>query len=175
VMIHPEIEISWKNGELLSVADKGQYLLIELPHGLFFDLQDLVKNFRQLGIRPILAHPERLPEFLLEPGQIERVIDAGCLVQVSTKSVTHPSNGQEEKALKSWFKRGVVHVMGSDGHSPRRRPPKMAEAYQRIVHWAGSSSADRVFSTHGMAIYQGLPFFVPDPEPPARSWFSWFA
>ena len=39
VMVHPEIEASWGRGELLSVADRGQYLLLEMPHGLFVDLR----------------------------------------------------------------------------------------------------------------------------------------
>lgn len=172
VMIHADIEAAWKNGELLSVADTGKYLLVELPHGLFMDLQEMVRNFVDMGVRPILAHPERLPELLHEPGQIERLVRAGCLVQVSSKSVTDPANRRDEKALKSWFERGVVHLLGSDGHSPRRRAPLMADAYKRIAEWADTSVADRVSSIHGLAIVQGLSLPITEPKPVQRSWFS---
>src|SRR5438477_7331136 len=33
VTVHPEIEESWRRGDLLSIADRGQYLLIEMPRG----------------------------------------------------------------------------------------------------------------------------------------------
>ena len=38
----------------------------------------------------------------------------------------------------------------------------MAAAYERIRRWAGCAAADRVCSTHGMAVLQGLPLRVPD-------------
>jgi protein-tyrosine phosphatase len=168
VMAHPDLETTWRNGGLLTVANRGEYLLLEMPHGLFVDLGDTVKTLREAGVRPILAHPERQPEFLHDTGRIERLIRMGCLVQVSSHSVTDPPSGSDARALKSWFKRGIVHVLGSDGHSVNRRPPRMAGAYKRIAQWVGNQVADRVCSTTGMAILQGLPVRVPEPEPPPR-------
>jgi protein-tyrosine phosphatase len=165
IMVFPEVEVSWRNGDLLSVADRRQYLLLEMPHGLFVDLRATVTSLRQAGVRPILAHPERHAELLHEPGPIEQLIRAGCLVQVSSGSVTDPPNRQDGRALKGWLKRGVVHLLGSDGHSPSRRPPRMADAYRQIVRWA-----DRVCSTNGLAILQGLPLRIPEPEPRRARW-----
>lgn len=178
VMAQPDLEASWKRGELFSVADRGSYLLVEMPHGLFVDLRAISQRLRQAGVRIILAHAERQPELLHDTGRIEQLIEAGCLVQVSSGSVTDPPSGEDERALRDWFRRGVVHVMGSDGHSPRRRRPRMAQAYQRVVRWAGVSLADRVFSTNATAIVHGLPLHVPPPEPRraksflARLWYG---
>ncbi len=171
VMAHPEVDASWRKGELLSVADRGQYLLLEMPNDRYVDLTDTITKLQQAGVRPILAHPERYEELLHEPGRIEKLIKLGCLVQVSSGSITAPKSGRDEKALKSWFKRGVVHLLGSDGHSPRRRPPKMGEAYQRLVRWLGATGADRVCSTNGLAVFQGLPLRVPEPQPYRWLWF----
>lgn len=35
VMAHPEMELSWLQGELLCVANRRKYLLVEMPHQLF--------------------------------------------------------------------------------------------------------------------------------------------
>jgi protein-tyrosine phosphatase len=172
VMAHPEMEERWHKGELLSVADRGQYLLIEMPHNLVVDLRHTARNLNAAGVRPILAHPERCEELLHDAGRIEELIELGCLVQVSSKSITAPANSRDERAVKDWLKRGVVHVLGSDGHSPRRRPPVMADACRKIAHWVGASMADRVGSINGMAISQGLTVRLPKPEPRARGWFS---
>lgn len=174
VMAHPDMVASWRNGQLLSVADRGQYMLVEMPHGLFVDLRDIVRQLRELGVRPILAHPERQGELLHDSGLIEQLIHLGCLVQVSSASITAPREHRDEQAIRKWLKRGIVHLLGSDGHTVHRRPPRMAEAYERIIRWAGNAVADRVCSINGMAILQGLPFRVPDVQPRSRSWFSRF-
>jgi protein-tyrosine phosphatase len=171
VMVQPGIEASWADGNLLSVADRRQYLLVEMPDGLFVDLRDTVRGLLRAGVRPILAHAERNEELLHESGQIEPLIQCGCLVQITSDAVTRPGSRRDAQALKSWFKRGVVHVLGSDGHSPRSRPPRMAEAYRQITRWVNSHVADRVCSTNGMAILQGLPLRVPPPEPRSKRWF----
>ncbi len=174
VMACPDLEDRWQRGEFLSVADLGKYLLLEMPHGLFVDLTRIATELRAAGVRPILAHPERCQELLHDQGRIEALIRLGCLVQVSSGSVTSPASGEDERELKSWFRRGVVHVLGSDGHSPRRRRPTMADAYRRISDWAGTAVADRVCSTNGMAISQGLRLQVAAPEPRRAGWFSRF-
>lgn len=173
IMVHPEIDQSWDQGAFLSVADRGQYLLLEMPHGLFVDLRAIVKRLHQAGVRPILAHPERHGELLHDPGNIEQLIQAGCLVQVSASSITHPANGRDQQGLKSWFRRGVVHLLGSDGHSVDRRPPRLRAAYELIARWAGVMMADRVSSVNGMAVLHGWPLQVSSPEPLRRSWFTW--
>ena len=174
IMVFPDLVAAWRRGELLSVADRGQYLLLEMPHGLCVDLRALVKELRQEGVRPILAHPERHQELLHDAGRIEQLIRASCLVQVSSASITSPASARDERALKSWFKRGVVHCLGSDGHSPRRRPPHLAAAYQRVRRWVGAAAADRIGSTNGTAIAHGLPLRTPEPEPVRKRWLLKF-
>jgi hypothetical protein len=48
----------------------------------------------------------------------------------------------------------------------------MAAAYKKVVGWAGRAVADRVCSTNGLAVLQGLPLRVPAPQPRARRWFA---
>jgi protein-tyrosine phosphatase len=170
VTARTDLADAWERGQLLSVGDRKRYLLLEMPDQVFVDLRPLVRQARQAGLRPILAHPERQPEVLHEPGRLEELIRAGCLVQVSSRNVTDPRTGADERALRGWFRRDCVHLLGSDGHSPRRRPPRMAEAYRRIRGWAGPAVADRVCGANGMAVLQGVPLQVPEPRPP-RAWW----
>ncbi len=173
VMAQPETAQHWRDRKLLSVADRDQFMLLEMPRGVFVDLLPTVRSLRKDGIRAILAHPEREAEYLHEPGTIDAMIEAGCLVQVSSASITDPKNVADEKALKSWFRRGVVHLLGSDGHSPRRRQPHMAAAHQQIASWVGPGPADRIASTNGMAVAHGLPLRIAPPLPHTTApwWF----
>jgi protein-tyrosine phosphatase len=172
IMICPEVEARWLAGDLLSVAARGKYLLLELPHDTFVDLLDLCERLRQAGVRPILAHAERYPEVLHREGLVEELILAGCLIQVSAAGVTAPADAATARVLRGWCKRGLVHLLGSDGHSPCRRPPRMRDAYQQVRSWAGDALADRVGGMNGLAILQGLTPRVPHPAPARRSWLS---
>jgi protein-tyrosine phosphatase len=174
VMAGPDMEAAWEKGDLFTVADRRKYMLVEMPHGLFLDLREVAEGLRRAGVRIILAHAERVPEFLHDPGRIEQFIEAGCIVQVNSGSVTEPPSTKDGRALCDWFCRGVVHVMGSDAHSPRRRRPQMARAYRQIARWAGDSMADRVCSTTATAVVRGLPLQVPPPRTRRVSWFSRF-
>jgi protein-tyrosine phosphatase len=174
VMAQPETVQKWRDGKLMSVADRKEYMLIEMPHGVFVDLLPTAKQLRDDGMRLILAHPEREERFLHEAGEIEAMIAAGCLVQVSSRSVTHPKTAADERALKDWFRRGIVHFLSSDGHSVIRRPPLMAAAYRRVAEWVGPAQADRIASGNGLAVIHGLPLRIPRPTPRGRMsrWFS---
>jgi protein-tyrosine phosphatase len=172
VMARADLVAAWQAGTLMSVADRGAFLLIEMPHDLFVDLGPTVEELRPLGVRPILAHPERTPELLHEPGRIEALIEQGCLVQVSAGSITDPPDRRTEKALRDWIKRGVVHLLGSDGHSPHRRPPRLAAAVERLRRWSDAATADRIASTLGRMVLRGQPVRVPPPRPAARRWWA---
>jgi protein-tyrosine phosphatase len=171
VMLQPDTELAWARGRLLSVADRRQYLLVEMPHGQFVNLAQTAARLRSQGVRPIIAHAERYPELLHGAGLVEEWIAVGCLVQVSSAGLTH-APGVERRALRSWFKRGVVHLLGSDGHNLDRRPPHMAAAYRQIVQWVGEPAADRICSTNGRAILQGLPIRISPPRP--AGWLAHF-
>jgi protein-tyrosine phosphatase len=170
IMARPDLASAWAGGQLLSLADRNHYLLVEMPHGIVVDLRPTLRRLGERGVRVVLAHPERHPEWLHEPGAIEEMIADGCLVQVSAGSVTDPASAADERALRGWFRRGCVHLIGSDGHSPRRRPPHLAAAYRRISRWAGPAVAARVCGTHGLAVLQGRPLRVAPPEPRRTSW-----
>ncbi len=175
VMVWPGLEEAWQRGELMSVGDMGKYLLIELPGGMFLDLRDLIQFLVGSGVRPIIAHPERHPELLFDEGTIDEWIRLGCLVQVSTRSLTHAPSSRELKAIKSWVQRGVVHLLGSDGHSPRQRQPRMAAAYRFIEEWAGAAAAHQIGVANGWKVLHGEDFQVPLPgKCPKRSfWRFW--
>jgi protein-tyrosine phosphatase len=174
VMVGPDTEEDWRAGRLLSVADCGKYLLIEMPNGLFVDVRALARRLVEAGVRPILAHAERHPEYLEDTPAVEELVQIGCLVQVSTKGITEPRAGPGGRELKSWFQRGLVHVLGTDAHSPRRRAPRYADAYRQVVRWVGHTAADRICSTNGMVLVQGLTVRVPEILPRSRHWFAWW-
>jgi protein-tyrosine phosphatase len=172
VMLSPTTFDDWQAGKLLSVGDRKQWLLVEMPHGTCLDILPIADAFRPLGVRLIVAHAERYPELLDDLGLTAQWIAAGCLIQVTARSLAEPWEPGLETALKRWAQGGFVHVLGSDGHGIDRRQPVLAAGFERLVKWVGQSAAERIASLWGVAVLQGLPLNVPPPKPPSRSWFS---
>jgi protein-tyrosine phosphatase len=127
-----------------------------------------------LGVRLILAHAERYEEFLYDPKLVEEAIAEGCLIQVTTEALADPPSKRDAAAMKSWAQRGMIHVLGSDGHRMDRRLPQLQDGYAVLKGWIGSTAAERIGSLWGTAVLQGLPVNPPPPKPDGgnKSWFS---
>jgi protein-tyrosine phosphatase len=135
------------------------------------DVRPLAAELRTEGVRLVIAHAERYPELLHEPGAVDRLIAAGCLIQVTTRELADPAPG-DARALKDWAKRGVIHLLGSDGHGLVRREPRLRAGYEALAKWAGRAAAERIGGIWGGAVLQGLPVNVPPPLPKPRNWFA---
>ena len=172
VMITHEFAANFEAERFLTYGDAGKYLLIELPTGVFLDLRDTVRQIAARGVRPVLAHPERQGEMLRIPGIIEELVDLGCLVQVTSDSLTGALSAGDLKRLRQWAERGIIHLLASDGHSPDRRPPRMASAARVLESWIGPRRTEKIVSRNGEAVLTGRPLRVDRPLPPKRSWFA---
>lgn len=173
VMVQPDLLEDWDAGKYLSYCGLNKHVLIELPHGLFVDIGLILKGFRDRGVQPILAHPERIPGFLSRLDILREWIRLGCLMQVSARSVTHGrQTNVDGKLLKRWFQEGYVHFLASDGHSLRGRQPVMREAYEQVEKWVGTVLADRVTRLNALGILQGREIRANIPEVKKRGW--WF-
>lgn len=172
VMLSPDTAADWRAGRLLGVGGGAKHLLVEMPHHLFLDVRPLAADLRAAGVRLVIAHAERYPELLDDFALTAHFIAAGCLIQVTAEALADPPSAAAEKALKDWAKRGVIHVLGSDGHNLDRRPPRMRAGVQVLAKWAGPAAADRVAGIWGPALLQGGPVNPPPPLARTRTWFG---
>jgi protein-tyrosine phosphatase len=172
VMLTPDTLGDWKSGKLLSVGDHHRLLLVEMPHDVFLNVLPIAAAFRDEGIRLVIAHAERYPQLLDDPGLTAEWIAAGCLIQVTARAFAEPADLWAEKRLKQWAAGGFVHLLGSDGHGLDRRRPVLAAGFERLAKWAGRAAAERIGAVWGAAALRGVAVHVPPPRPPSRSWFS---
>lgn len=172
VMVSADALPDWHAGRLMTYGGHGKHLLAEMPHNLFLDVRGLAAEFRGLGVRLVIAHAERYPELLHDPGTVERLIAAGCLIQVSAGELAAPRSAADEAALKGWARRGIVHVLGSDGHGLDRRRPLVKRGYARLAKWVGPQAADRIGGIWGQAVLEGRAVNPPPPAKPERRWYA---
>jgi protein-tyrosine phosphatase len=133
------------------VGLNGGFLLVEFG----FDLQgthtDVVRAVLEDGRRIVIAHPERysyLPG--CEPLQLMRTWqDLGALLQVNVGSLTghynRSSPGSEELAWQM-VEQGLVDVLASDHHGPRRKGVSPREALDALIARGQHTLAQRAMS-----------------------------
>jgi protein-tyrosine phosphatase len=172
VMLGPDTLAEWRASKLLSLGGHGKHLLVEMPHEAFLDVRPLAAEFRATGVRLVVAHAERYSELLHDPGLTEAVIDAGCLIQVTAGELADPPSAADGRALKDWATRGVIHLLGSDGHRLGGREPRMRAGVEALAKWAGRAAADRIAGIWGAAVLQGNAVNPPRPVARPRSWFG---
>jgi protein-tyrosine phosphatase len=73
----------------LTVNDGKRYILLELPHfSIPPYLEDICFRLQCQGITPIITHPEKHPSIQESPDRLGRLIDQGCLAQLTAGSLT---------------------------------------------------------------------------------------
>jgi protein-tyrosine phosphatase len=172
VMLSPSLVEDWRAGRLLSVANRGRWLLVEMPHDRFVDVLPFAEALRPDGVRLVIAHAERYPDLLHDHERTARWIAAGCLIQVTARCIAEPWTDEMGRGLRAWLAGGFVHVLGSDGHGIDRRQPLLAAGYRALRRIVGRRTAGLIGATWGTAILQGRPVDVPPPTSPTRSWFT---
>lgn len=169
VMLGPTTAADWHAGKLLSIGDRGAYLLVEMPHRDFLDVLPLAAAVAP--VRLVIAHAERYPPLLFDPARAAAWVAAGCLLQVTTAALADPWDDDMERGIRAWADAGLIHLIGSDGHGIDRRLPQLSDGYRVLRKWAGRSAARRAGEAWGTAVLRGDPLPLPLPTP-RRSWFT---
>lgn len=134
-----EIELGWLGGlsddELsrFSLAGSGRYLLVELPwDGWARDTPDLLGRVSGLGLRPVIAHPERHVEVQERPGRVEALVAGGALLQVTASSLVGLHGRKAEATARQLIGFGLAHMVASDRHGTGLRRATMKQARRKL-------------------------------------------
>lgn len=163
-------------GEVLSLADQRRHVLLELPHELYLPLEPLLGELKRHGLVGVLSHPERNQGILQQPGVIEPLIDAGCLMQVTAGSLLGGFGPASQALAEQMCRRGWVHFVATDAHGPKSRRPRMRDAYARSCELAGKQAADLWCREFPRLVAEGKPTpagVVAVSTPRGRGWGLW--
>ena len=146
---------------LISGSD---YLLVEFSDfSLAPQTLDTLRRFLAMGITPIVTHPERNPILQRTPNLVLQMVEVGCAVQVTANSLTGHW-GENSRRVCHWLlDREAVHIVASDAHDTRHRPPVLSPAVRHISSAYGKDRARALTTENPAAVVHGspLPYFPP--------------
>lgn len=145
---------------LLTLANTGKYILIELPNNHFPPyLFDVLYKLQLKDLIPIIAHPEKNPVLMKKKDKVLEIVARGALLQITAGSVLG-KNGRKVKAFtKQLLKENLVHFVASDAHSLRKRPFLLAKAYEYIESRYGTDLVD-YFKENAKHVLKGSEFYA---------------
>jgi protein-tyrosine phosphatase len=137
-----EALILLEDDRVLTVNDGKRYLLLELPHfSIPPAMEDICFRLKSRGLTPIITHPERHPLILERPERLERLVNLGCLAQLTASSLTGGFGRQVARASRQLVKKGYIHMVASDAHNTRGRPPVLSKAVSELTKLVGLEQA----------------------------------
>jgi protein-tyrosine phosphatase len=120
------------NDGILTLADGGKYLLLELPHDVFIDIELLLKNLVARGVIPVISHPERHRVLAAQPEIISKWLSAGACIQITAASLIGKFGQFAQHAGWYLINSGLAHIVATDAHGLEYRCPLMRAAYNKI-------------------------------------------
>ncbi len=127
--------------EVLTLGDHGKHVLLELPHEIYFPLEPVLDALAKRGMVGVLSHPERNLGVMRKPQLVEPLVERGCLMQVTTGSLTGSFGPDCQQIAERIVAQGLVHFLATDAHGPKSRRPLFREAFERAAQLAGESAA----------------------------------
>jgi len=153
-----------ENGEIVTVNDNGRFLMVEFDfQGIPYHAEQVLFQMIAKGIIPIITHPERNFEIGQSPKRYHRMIQMGCLGQVTAMSLTGGFGSGVRRVAESLLKSRLVHIIATDAHSMDRRPPTLSGSVRAAAKIIGEAEAIRMVTEYPQAVIEGRRPDIPDP------------
>lgn len=134
-----------------------QYLLVEFSDLIIFkSTTQIFGDLLKAGMVPLITHPERNILLQMRLGEIREWVGMGCGVQVTGQSLLGHFGSKALRFSETLLDEELVHVIASDGHDVKRRPPVMDDAYAQLRERWGEVTAKKLCCENPAQILQGL-------------------
>jgi protein-tyrosine phosphatase len=154
--LEPDLPQRFSRGELLTINNKGRYLLVELPAAFIPDYTTAVLYDLQLqGVTPIIAHPERNAIIARDHNRLHELVARGALAQITAGSLTGHFGQTAAAAARVFLERGFAHFIASDAHASTGRIQYMENAIREAVNLLGDAAGMKLVKENPQRAVQG--------------------
>src|SRR6266700_3257454 len=116
------------NPRRYSIAGE-RYLLVELSnYSIPPQIEEAMMRLGDLGLTPVLTHPERNPILQQNLARVLGWAELGCVVQITASALTGKWGERPLQAAHLLLRHQAVHVLSTDAHDLERRPPILSVA-----------------------------------------------
>ena len=126
-------------------------VLIEMPIAFYpSSVPEVFCSLSQKGFVPIVAHVERYPYIMHDEGLLDDLSLCGALMQINADSLF--GSVMMRKQLLDFIESKRVHILATDAHSMKRRPPMLAKAMKLVRKRLGDDAAETLIAAPGLLV-----------------------
>jgi protein-tyrosine phosphatase len=144
-----------EDDKILTLADDGKYILLEMPHEVLINIEPLLDGLASMGIQAIISHPERHFALAKQPEMLRRWLDRGTHLQVTSGSLIGEFGSMARIAAWNFLSSGQALFVATDAHNLCRRRPNMKVAFEQISIRLGHAVAYLVCIENPLRILEG--------------------
>ena len=131
-------------------------ILLELPDRIVPPMVNpAIGTLMQSGLRVIIAHPERNLYIQHQISYAERLVDMGCYLQLTARSLTGAFGPDAASAANNILRRRLAHIIASDAHGVSVRKPILSGAFENVSKTYGEPAARALFTDNPEAALSG--------------------
>jgi len=117
---------------ILTLADGGKYLLLELPYQVFIDIEPLLIELASMGIQSVISHAELIVPLASRPEMVRKWLECSNHLQITAASLVGDFGPEVQKVALSFIESGRATIVATDSHNTKLRRPRMRAAYELI-------------------------------------------
>ena len=157
-----------------SIDHRG-YLLVEFSDFLIPKTADQVfARMMQVGLRPIVTHPERNQLLQRRLPELEAWVAQGVHLQVTAQSLMGRFGKTARQFAHELMGRGLVHFVASDAHDTKRRTTALDEPRRYVDERFGPEAGLRMFEENPRAVLAGVPLTAVPLPIRRKPWYAFW-
>lgn len=145
-----------KSNKALTIAG-SRYALVE------FSVREAYENiyrglgeFIRAGYAPILAHVERYGCLHKREDLVSDLVKLGCYIQMNSSSLMGGIFNTEAALNRKLLNQGLVHLIGSDCHDVKVRPPIMSSVVKNLQKKCDENLINRIIMENPQKILKNI-------------------
>ena len=142
--------------KILTLADSGRYILLELPHQVFIDIEPMLRDLVSIGVKPIISHAERITALAKEPNILLKWLEHSTNLQITASSLLGDFGIEAERAAWNFLTSGWAKLVATDSHDINSRRPEMRAAYKLITSKLGKGLANQVCIENPLRVIKAM-------------------
>jgi len=127
--------------KILTLADGGRYILLELPRHVFIDIEPLLIELASMGIQSVISHAEKIALPATQHQVLLRWLEHSAHLQITASSLVGDFGSKVQRAAWDFLRSGLATLVAKDSHNMDVRRPRMKAAFGHISTRLGKNLA----------------------------------
>lgn len=127
--VYVDDDVFFSNNLRRLAINGSKYILVEFSfrESKISKIHSYLNEITNMGLIPIIAHPERYELFQFDYDAINDLARKGAIFQINASSLASMDGPQEFELAYSMAYNGVASFIGTDAHSVHHRPNNLME------------------------------------------------